>query len=102
MDAVLCSFVSVMIASIERFVSASMDVCIFMRDRSGIHCTLEEGHNAEAEDLFDIVLQEQGFPQECEDVFALWLVSPLIGKTLILYSRSRGFLQSVKMCLPCG
>ena len=57
-----------------------MDVCIFMRDRSGIHCTLEEGHNAEAEDLFDIVLQEQGFPQECEDVFALWLVSPLIGK----------------------
>ena len=56
-----------------------MDVCIFMRDRSGIHCTLEEGHNAEAEDLFDIVLQEQGFPPECEDVFALWLVSPLIG-----------------------
>ena len=56
-----------------------MDVCIFMRDRSGIHCTLEEGHNAEAEDLFDIVLQEQGFPPECEDVFALWLVSPLLG-----------------------
>ena len=59
-----------------------MDVCIFMRDRSGIHCTLEEGHNAEAEDLFDIVLQEQGFPPECEDVFALWLVSPLIGRSV--------------------
>ena len=63
------------------FSAASMDVCIFMRDRSGIHCTLEEGHNAEAEDLFDIVLQEQGFPPECEDVFALWLVSPLIGRS---------------------
>lgn len=55
-----------------------MDVCIFMRDRSGIHCQLEEGQNAEAEELFDIVLQEQGLPHECEDVFALWLVSPLL------------------------
>lgn len=56
-----------------------MDVCIFMRDRSGIHVQLEEGHHAEADDLFDIVLQDQGLPAECEDVFALWLVSPLLG-----------------------
>lgn len=67
-----------------------MDLCIFMRDRSGIHCTLEEGHNAEADDLFDIVLADQGLPEECEDVFALWLVSPLLGKfyfiILLLFS----------------
>ena len=50
-----------------------------MRDRSGIHAQLDEGHNAEAEDLFDIVLQELGLPEECEDVFALWLVSPILG-----------------------
>lgn len=62
------------------YIAASMDLCIFMRDRSGIHCTLEEGHNAEADDLFDIVLTDQGLPEECEDVFALWLVSPLLGK----------------------
>ncbi|KAL4238362.1 FERM domain-containing protein 8 [Mactra antiquata] len=55
-----------------------MDVCIFLRDRTGIHVSLEEGHQAEADDLFDIVLQDQGLPNECEDVFALWLVSPLL------------------------
>jgi len=62
-------------------VAASMDLCIFMRDRTGIHVTLEEGHNAEADDLFDIVLADQGLPEECEDVFALWLTSPLLGKS---------------------
>ncbi|XP_052768145.1 FERM domain-containing protein 8-like isoform X2 [Mya arenaria] len=56
----------------------TMDVCIFMRNRTGIHVQLEEGQNAEAEDLFDIVLQDQSLPSECEDVFALWLVSPLL------------------------
>lgn len=60
-------------------ISATMDVCIFLRDRTGIHVSLEEGHQAEADDLFDIVLQDQNLPNECEDVFALWLVSPLLG-----------------------
>jgi len=59
---------------------ASMDVCLFLRNRTGIHVQLEEGHQAEADDLFDIVLQDQNLPPECEDVFALWLVSPLLGK----------------------
>lgn len=57
-----------------------MDVCIFMRNRSGIHMQLDEGHNAEAEELFDIVVQENNLPKECEDVFSLWLVSPILGK----------------------
>ncbi|XP_045176193.2 putative FERM domain-containing protein FRMD8P1 isoform X3 [Mercenaria mercenaria] len=62
----------------DKMDDASLDVCIFMRDRTGIHVQLEEGHQAEADDLFDIVLQDQGLPAECEDVFALWLVSPLL------------------------
>ncbi|XP_052275436.1 FERM domain-containing protein 8-like isoform X1 [Dreissena polymorpha] len=57
---------------------ASMDVCIFMRNRSGIHMQLDEGHNAEAEELFEIVVQENNLPKECEDVFSLWLVSPIL------------------------
>lgn len=57
---------------------STLDVCIFLRDRSGIHVQLEEGHQADAEDLSEIVVQNQGLPKECEDVFALWLVSPLL------------------------
>ncbi|KAL3873478.1 hypothetical protein ACJMK2_036590 [Sinanodonta woodiana] len=56
----------------------SMDIVVFMRDRSGIHITIEEGQIAEAEELFGIVMEEQGLPEEYKDIFSLWLVSPLL------------------------
>lgn len=57
-----------------------MDMVVFLRDRTGIYLSLEDGQDAETSDLMEIVLQEQGLPPECEDIFSLWLISPLLGQ----------------------
>lgn len=65
-----------------------MEVVIWMRDREGIHVTLEcGGHEASAEDLFEIAVEQKHLHADCENVFSIWLVSPLLGKILILGSR---------------
>lgn len=57
----------------------SVEVVIWMRDRVGIHVTLEcAGHEATAEDLFEVVVSERNLPPECDNVFSIWLVSPLL------------------------
>ena len=53
---------------------------MWLRDRKGIHVNLEDGHLAEAADLFEIVIEQRGLPPESEDIFSIWLVSPLLGK----------------------
>lgn len=57
----------------------SVEVVIWMRDRVGIHVTLEcAGHEATAEDLFEVVVGERNLPHDCDNVFSIWLVSPLL------------------------
>ena len=55
-----------------------------MRDRKGIHVNLEDGQLAEASDLFEIVLEQRGLPPESENVFSIWLVSPLLGRYYVM------------------
>jgi len=54
------------------------NVVVFLRDRSGIHFSLEEPELATAEALLHLTVHEQGLPAEAKDVFSLWLVSPLM------------------------
>lgn len=64
-----------------------------MRDRVGIHVTLEcAGHEATAEDLFEVVVKERNLPQDCDNVFSIWLVSPLLGKTC---SKNPPFIDTI-------
>ena len=49
-------------------------------DKSGLHLTVEDGQNAEAGELFEMVMEEMSFPPEARDIFSLWLVSDLLGK----------------------
>ena len=61
---------------------AVIEMVVYLRDRTGVMFTLEDGHLARAEELLEMVCEEQGLPAEAQRVFALWLVSTLIGKSL--------------------
>ena len=65
------------------FCCSALEVVIWMRDRVGIHVTLEcGGHDATAKDLFEVAVEQRGLPQDCDNIFSIWLVSPLLGKDL--------------------
>nr|XP_022331009.1 FERM domain-containing protein 8-like [Crassostrea virginica] len=64
---------------LEDGLNDSLEVVIWMRDRVGIHVTLEcGGHEATAEDLFEVAVEQRGLPQDCDNIFSIWLVSPLL------------------------
>ncbi|XP_059145353.1 putative FERM domain-containing protein FRMD8P1 isoform X2 [Physella acuta] len=55
-----------------------MDLVVFLKDRTGVHFTLEDAPQSKCENLIDLVINEQGLPPEASDIFSLWLVSPII------------------------
>ncbi|RUS91271.1 hypothetical protein EGW08_000983 [Elysia chlorotica] len=55
-----------------------MNVVVFLKDRSGIHFTLEDAPLTNCSSLLHLVIHEQGLPAEAADVFCCWLVSPII------------------------
>ncbi|XP_064600632.1 putative FERM domain-containing protein FRMD8P1 isoform X2 [Liolophura sinensis] len=55
-----------------------LEIAIYLRDQTVIHVTMEEGQQARAEDLIEVVLTEQKLPPEARTMFCLWLVSPLL------------------------
>ncbi|XP_062572407.1 putative FERM domain-containing protein FRMD8P1 [Saccostrea cucullata] len=72
----------------------TVEVVIWMRDRVGIHVTLEcGGHEATAEDLFEIVVEQRSLPPESENIFSIWLVSPLLELRLKKNHRPFQFAQ---------
>lgn len=62
----------------EKTMDGAVEIVLWLRDRKGIHVNLEDGHQAEAADLFEIVLEQRGLPPESENIFSVWLVSPLL------------------------
>lgn len=59
---------------------SALEVCLYLRDQTVIHVLLDDGHLAQADDLFEIVKEEQQLPSNANSIFSLWLVSPLLGK----------------------
>ncbi|XP_041352332.1 putative FERM domain-containing protein FRMD8P1 isoform X4 [Gigantopelta aegis] len=55
-----------------------VEMVVYLRDRTGVMFSLEDGHLARADELIEMVCEEQGLPQEAQRVFALWLVSTLM------------------------
>ena len=62
----------------EKTLDGAVEIVLWLRDRKGIHVNLEDGQLAEASDLFEIVVEQRGLPPESENVFSIWLVSPLL------------------------
>lgn len=54
---------------------------IYFMDKSGVHLTVEDGQNAEAGELFEMVMEEMNLHQSAREVFSLWLVSDFLGET---------------------
>jgi len=54
------------------------NLVIFLRDRSGIHFSLDDPDLANSDNLLHLTVHEQGLPAEAKNIFALWLVSPLL------------------------
>ena len=62
------------------FLLPAIECVIYFMDKSGLHLTVEDGQNAEAGELFEMVMDEMKFVPEAREVFTLWLVSDLLGK----------------------
>jgi hypothetical protein len=48
-------------------------------DNFGLHLKVIDGQNATASELFEIVMDERGYPNDARELFSLWLVSDLLG-----------------------
>ncbi|ESP03034.1 hypothetical protein LOTGIDRAFT_230474 [Lottia gigantea] len=55
-----------------------IEIVVFLRDRTGIHFNLEDGHLAQADELLELVIEEQGLPAVAKQALALWIVSDLL------------------------
>ncbi|KAH9523068.1 hypothetical protein Btru_065655 [Bulinus truncatus] len=55
-----------------------MNLVVFLRDRTGIHFTLEDAPLTRCDCLVQLIIQEQNLPAEAADAFCLWLISPII------------------------
>ncbi|KAK0059924.1 FERM domain-containing protein FRMD8P1 [Biomphalaria pfeifferi] len=60
-----------------------MNLVVFLRDRTGIHFTLEDAPLTRCDSLVHLVLQEQSLPIEAAEAFCLWLISPILGKEFL-------------------
>ncbi|XP_013420444.1 putative FERM domain-containing protein FRMD8P1 isoform X2 [Lingula anatina] len=56
----------------------AMDICVFLPDMTGIQMTLEDGKNATASEIFELVKEELELPASSASIFSLWLTSPLL------------------------
>uniref|UniRef100_A0A0B7AES9 FERM domain-containing protein 8 n=1 Tax=Arion vulgaris TaxID=1028688 RepID=A0A0B7AES9_9EUPU len=55
-----------------------MSLVVFLRDKTGIHFTLEDAPITQCSGLLQLVILEQNLPQEASDVLCLWLISPVL------------------------
>ena len=55
-----------------------VEMVVFLRDRAGIYFHLEDGHLVRADELLELVIEEQGLPPEAREIFSLWFVSPIL------------------------
>ena len=59
---------------------------IYLHNDTGIMLKVQDGQNADARFLFDLLIRELGVKKDdirnVKEVFSLWLVSDLLGKSL--------------------
>jgi hypothetical protein len=65
--------------SMFSFVQLAIDIVIYFAESYGLHLQVVDGQNVTASELFEMVMEEQGYPNEARELFSLWLVSDLLG-----------------------
>ncbi|XP_050700433.1 FERM domain-containing protein 8-like isoform X2 [Eriocheir sinensis] len=61
-------------------VSCTVEVCVFLHSRVAVRLRLEDGARITAQELQAMVIEEEdvALPKQAMEVFALWLVSPVL------------------------
>ncbi|KAK8387513.1 hypothetical protein O3P69_018208 [Scylla paramamosain] len=61
-------------------VNCTVEVCVFLHSRVAVRLRLEDGARITAQELQSIVIEEEdvALPKQAMEVFALWLVSPVL------------------------
>jgi len=57
----------------------AVDIVVYFAENSGLHLKVVDGQNATASELFEMVMEEQEYPEVARELFSLWLVSDLLG-----------------------
>ena len=57
-------------------------MAVYFMDKQGLKLLVEDGQNATAGEIFELIMDESGYPAEARDVFSLWLVSDLLGELM--------------------
>ena len=65
-------------ALIDKPSKEPVQLVVFLRDRGGIYFHLEDGHQARADEILQLVMEEHDLPPEARHVFCLWFVSPIL------------------------
>ena len=72
---------------------SAIDIIIYRPDKVGVQIKVVDGQNIKASELFEYYLDElkeewtEADPVQAREVFSLWLVSDLLGKTLSFHGK---------------
>ena len=59
-----------------------VDACVYLHSRLAIRLRLEDGMRVTARELLALIIEEEemNLPKQAMEVFAIWMVSPLLGQ----------------------
>ena len=62
-----------------------VDACVYLHSRLAIRLRLEDGMRVTARELLALIIEEEemNLPKQAMEVFAIWMVSPLLGKEIV-------------------
>lgn len=57
-------------------------MCVFLHSRVAVRLRLEDGARVTAQELQAMVIEEEdvALPKQAMEVFAIWMVSPVLGR----------------------
>ncbi|XP_014669788.1 PREDICTED: FERM domain-containing protein 8-like isoform X2 [Priapulus caudatus] len=62
----------------SRNLTKSIEICVFLADKSGVEFSVDGGKMATAQDLHELVVELLELTSIARDLFALWVTSPLL------------------------
>ena len=64
-----------------------VEVCIYLHNRLAIRVRLHDGLRVTAQELLQFIAEEEetSLPKQALEVFAIWMVSPLLGSSVRLF-----------------
>ena len=78
---------------------SAIDIVVYFAKNVGLQLKVCDGQNLTASELFEDVMEEQSYPNEARQLFSLWLVSDLLGTSLMFLLIIKSSLNALNvMC----